>query len=67
MYFSECHSENGENKTNIIKLQGSHVIKILTFILLKDFIYLFIRDTEREKETYSEGEAGSLQGAQCGT
>ena len=29
--------------------------------------YLFMRDTEREAETYAEGEAGSLQGARCGT
>ena len=26
-----------------------------------------MRDTEREAETQAEGEAGSLQGAQCGT
>ena len=29
----------------------------------KDFLYFFMRDTERE----AKGEAGSLQGAQCGT
>ena len=36
----------------------------------KDFIYLFmtdIREREREAETQAEGEAGSMQGAQCGT
>ena len=27
----------------------------------KDFIYLFMRDTQREAETQAEGEAGSLQ------
>ena len=26
-----------------------------------------MRDTEREAETQAEGEAGSMQGAQCGT
>ena len=26
-----------------------------------------MRDTEREAETQAEGEAGSIQGAQCGT
>ena len=26
-----------------------------------------MRDTEREAETQAEGEAGSLQGARCGT
>ena len=32
-------------------------------------MYLFMRDTarEREAETQAEGEAGSLQGARCGT
>ena len=38
----------------------------LLSLFLKDFIYLFIylfmRDTERGRE----GEAGSMQGAQCG-
>ena len=32
-----------------------------------DFIYLFMRDTEREAETQAEGEAGSMQEARCGT
>ena len=26
-----------------------------------------MRDTEREAETQTEGEAGSMQGARCGT
>ena len=33
----------------------------------KDFIYLFMRDTQREAETWAEREAGSLQEAQCRT
>ena len=35
----------------------------------KGFIYLFIheREREREAETQAEGEAGSMQGARCGT
>ena len=33
------------------------------FFFLQDFIYLFMRDTQREAETQGEGEAGSLQGA----
>ena len=33
----------------------------------KDFIYLFIKDTEKEAETQAEGEAGSLPGARYGT
>ena len=36
---------------------------------LKNFIYLFMRDTEREREaeTQAEGVAGSMQGAGYGT
>ena len=33
------------------------------FLFLKDFIYLFMRDTERGAETQAEGEAGSQWGA----
>ena len=47
----------------------------LLFSLFKDFIYLFMRDTEKERERerereaeiQAEGEAGSTQGAPCGT
>ena len=34
---------------------------------LKDFIYLSMRDTQREAETQAEGEAGSMRGARRGT
>ena len=39
------------------------------FVIYLSFlkIYLFVRDTEREAETQAEGEAGSMQGARCGT
>ena len=37
------------------------------FILFKDFIYLFMRDAQREAETQAEGEVGSMQEAQGGT
>ena len=37
------------------------------FSFLKDFICLFMRDAEKETETQAEGEAGSKQGARCGT
>ena len=33
---------------------------------LNDFIYWLMRDTQREAETYAEGEAGSLWGAWSG-
>ena len=35
----------------------------VSVFFFKDFIYLFMRDTEREAETQAEGEAGSLWGA----
>ena len=35
--------------------------------MVKDFIYLFMRHTEKEAKTQAEGEAGSLQGLQRGT
>ena len=35
--------------------------------LKKIFIYLFMRDTEKEAETQAKGEAGSLWGARLGT
>ena len=41
--------------------------KTLVSFFLKDFIYSFMRDTERGAETQEEGEAGSLQGARRGT
>ena len=43
-------------------------MKVLFYkFFLKDFIYLFMRDTGREAEIQAEGEAGSMQGARCGT
>ena len=33
----------------------------------KDFIYLFMRDTYREREREREREEGSMQGARLGT
>ena len=46
-----------------------HVNKCDSFIFFKDFIYLFMRERERdnEAETQAAGEVGSMQGAQCGT
>ena len=45
---------------NILHLQ-------VRFFFFLSFIYLFMRDTQREAETQAEGEAGSMQGAQHGT
>ena len=36
---------------------------VLRCFFLLDFIYLFMRDTQREAETQAEGEAGSMQEA----
>ena len=52
--------EDWESKTELFSF-----ILPLTFLI--DFIYLFMRDTQREAETRAEGEAGSLQGARCRT
>ena len=41
------------------KEMGNNFFKIF----LKDFTYLFMRDTQRKTETQVEGEAGSLKGA----
>ena len=41
----------------------SHGFICLLLIFFKDFIYLFMRDTQREAETQAEGEAGSMQEA----
>ena len=45
----------------------AHFCFFFFFFFFKDFVYLFMRDTEREAETQAEGEAGSMQGARCGT
>ena len=39
------------------------------YLTFKKMFYLFVheRHTERELETQAEGEAGSMQGAGCGT
>ena len=49
-------------------LGHSSSIYLSPFLFLKqDFIYLFMRDKQREAETQAEGEAGSPQGAKWGT
>ena len=55
-----------EGGTKPLSHQGCPAIIPLN-ILFKVFIYSFMKDTEREVETQEEGEAGSTQGAQCGT
>ena len=44
-----------------------NTFKDRVLIFFEDYIYLFMRDTEREAETQAEGEAGSMQGARRGT
>ena len=41
---------------------GALNMVFLDLFIFKDFIYLFMTDTERGAETQAEGEAGSLQG-----
>ena len=50
-------------------LNGTYVPRGVSafFKKKKDFIYLFMRDTEIEAETQVKGEAGYLLGAQCRT
>ena len=57
------------NRLKSKQQQGNkYVIFVQTiWLFFKYFIYLFMRDTQREAETQAEGEAGSLQGAPCGT
>ena len=43
-----------QNKTHYANYVNS------TFVFFKDFIHLFMRDTQREAETQAEGEAGSM-------
>ena len=50
-----CCLSKGRNRTNY-KEQS---VNLFTF---KDFIYLFMRGTQREAETQAEGGAGSLRG-----
>ena len=40
--------------------------QLLLDIFFKDFISLFMRDTQREAETQTEREVGSMQGARHG-
>ena len=37
-----------------------NILHGIFFLILKDFIYIFMRDTAREAETQAEGEAGSM-------
>ena len=49
------------------KLLNVQAESFMQIIFLKDFIYLFMTNIEREAETQAEGEAGPKQEAQCGT
>ena len=45
----------------------TNCLRLDSFIFYKYFMYLFMRDIEREGDTQAEGEAGSMQGSQCET
>ena len=51
-----------------MNLLGVKLIALYALVLIffSDFIYLFMRDTEREAETEAEGE-DFPRGARCGT
>ena len=50
--------------TDVVVTVERRVLFSFLLFLKKGFIYLFMRDTEREAETEAEGEAGSLWGVQ---
>ena len=53
-----------------LPLDSRYLFLLLTFFFIfKRFLNLFMRDTDRERlaETEAEREAGSMQGARCGT
>ena len=54
-----CQVENIKTSCNILPIPS----QINNNNFLKDFIYLFMRDTEREAETQAEGKVGSMQEA----
>ena len=55
-------------EANIQNVKDSREEQYISLSLfLKDIIYLFMRDTEREAETQAEEEPGSLQGTSCRT
>ena len=61
-----CNALSIKSKSALYDLTPPKVSSLFFFF---NFIYLFMRDTERarEVETQAEGEAGSMQGARCGT
>ena len=80
-FFKPCSMEHSESPQKVMGtlVDGLHdfllstfteiipVLSVLHFQVFFFNIYLFMRDTQREAETQSEGEAGSLQRAGCGT
>ena len=68
-------AQQEEYKTLNLKVVSSiptlsvQITKNKVNLFFKDFIYLFMRDTDTERgaETQGEGEAGSMQGTRYGT
>ena len=58
MIMAQTHPVTGDGQ-----VPKSYLVRFFFFL---DFIYLFIRDTEREAETQAEGEADSMQRARYG-
>ena len=57
----------GRQVTLQVVFSAAEVLFLSFFFFFKGFIYLLMRDTQREAETQAEGEAGSSQGVRCGT
>ncbi len=59
----------GENFSILAKKNIETLYKPKCFFKFFNFLNLFMREREREREaeTQAEGEAGSMQGARCGT
>ena len=49
------------------KIGPCHGLPVHSLDLLKNYLFIHERHREGETETQAEGEAGSLQGARCGT
>ena len=47
----------------LFSLAANPDVSLIDLFIFKDFVYLFMRDTEKEAETQTEREASSTQGA----
>ena len=57
---------NLKKQTNKLQLYARNDFGYVLFLFFK-ILYIYSWETQREAETYAEGEAGSMQGARCET